>query len=117
MRSGYLVVSHLRAPVVPIVLLSLLFCSLSMHIDVKYRHCLNRNAVYLQEAETESSKQFKQERSGGDYGEGTREMQTKNYISKKENERKRREMFDDALEKFAKKDIEGVRCFSLHSSC
>lgn len=62
----------------------------------------------MQEAETESSKQFKQERSGGDYGEGTREMQTKNYISKKENERKRREMFDDALEKFAKKDIEGA---------
>lgn len=41
-------------------------------------------------------------------------MQTKNYISKKENERKRREMFDDALEKFAKKDIEGVSCFSGH---
>lgn len=42
-------------------------------------------------------------------------MQTKNYISKKENERKRREMFDDALEKFTKKDIEGVRCVMTHS--
>ncbi|DBB14040.1 hypothetical protein WJX82_011515 [Trebouxia sp. C0006] len=62
----------------------------------------------MQDAATEFSKQFKAERSGGDYGEGTREMQTKNYISKKENERKRREMFDDALEKFAKKDIEGA---------
>ena len=38
-------------------------------------------------------------------------MQTKNYISRKEVERKRREMFDDALEKFQKKDIEGVRCW------
>ena len=42
-------------------------------------------------------------------------MQTKNYISKKENERKRREMFDDALEKFTKKDIEGVRSMVTHS--
>ncbi len=74
----------------------------------------NSNVMAVQEAATEFSKQFKQERSGGDYGEGTREMQTKNYISKKENERKRREMFDDALEKFAKKDIEGVSCFSSH---
>jgi len=70
------------------------------------------NIMAVQDAATEFSKQFKAERSGGDYGEGTREMQTKNYISKKENERKRREMFDDALEKFAKKDIEGVSCFS-----
>lgn len=58
--------------------------------------------------DADSAKQWKQERSGGNYGEGTREMQTKNYISKKENERKRREMFDDALEKFTKKDIEGA---------
>ena len=62
----------------------------------------------LQEAETDASKQWKQERSGGDYGQGTREMQQRNYVSKKESERKRREMFDDALEKFAKKDLEGV---------
>ena len=62
----------------------------------------------VQEAETPASKQFKQERSGGDYGEGTREMQSRNYITRKENERKRREMFDDALDKFKDKDIEGV---------
>ena len=36
-------------------------------------------------------------------------MQSRNYISRKENERKRREMFDDALDKFKAKDIEGVR--------
>ena len=36
-------------------------------------------------------------------------MQSRNYISRKENERKRREMFDDALDKFKGKDIEGVR--------
>lgn len=42
-------------------------------------------------------------------------MQKKNYISKKESERKRRELFDDALEKFAKKDIEGVcNCQLFH---
>ena len=42
-------------------------------------------------------------------------MQKKNYISKKESERKRRELFDDALEKFAKKDIEGVcNCRLFH---
>lgn len=62
----------------------------------------------MQEAETPASKQFKQERSGGDYGEGTREMQSRNYITRKENERKRREMFDDALDKFKQKDIEGA---------
>ena len=37
-------------------------------------------------------------------------MQQRNYVSKRESERKRRELFDDALDKFAKKDIEGV-CF------
>lgn len=68
----------------------------------------------MQEAETPASKQFKQERSGGDYGEGTREMQSRNYISRKENERKRREMFDDALDKFKQKDIEGVRLHMYH---
>lgn len=40
-------------------------------------------------------------------------MQKKNYVTKKESERKRRELFDDALDKFAKKDIEGVRAL-LH---
>ena len=36
-------------------------------------------------------------------------MQSRNYISRKENERKRREMFDDGLDKFKAKDLEGVR--------
>lgn len=40
-------------------------------------------------------------------------MQSRNYISRKENERKRREMFDDALDKFKAKDIEGVRPITL----
>lgn len=43
-------------------------------------------------------------------------MQSRNYISRKENERKRREMFDDALDKFKAKDIEGVRTFLLGMS-
>ena len=67
-----------------------------------------------QAAEDDASKQWQQERSGGNYGEGTREMQKRNYVSKKESERKRRELFDDALEKFAKKDIEGVSCLHAH---
>ena len=47
-------------------------------------------------------------------------MQSRNYISRKENERKRREMFDDALDKFKQKDIEGVRahmCYCYVEVC
>lgn len=66
------------------------------------------DTTVMQEKDSDSAKQWKQERSGGDYGAGTKEMQTKNYISRKETERKRRELFDDALEKFQKKDIEGA---------
>jgi hypothetical protein len=55
----------------------------------------------LEEEElTEAEKQFKAERGGGNYGAGTKEMQERNYIARKEAERERREMFDDALTKF-----------------
>ena len=55
----------------------------------------------LEEEElTEAEKQFKSERSGGNYGSGTKEVQERNYIARKEAERKRRELFDDALSKF-----------------
>jgi hypothetical protein len=33
-------------------------------------------------------------------------VQARNYVSRKEQERKRRELFDDALAKFNKNDIE-----------
>jgi tetratricopeptide (TPR) repeat protein len=55
----------------------------------------------LEEEElTEAEKQFRSERAGGNYGSGTKEMQQRNYIGKKEAERKRRELFDEALATF-----------------
>lgn len=61
----------------------------------------------LEEPElTEAEKMFKAERSGGNYGLGTKEMQEKNYITRKEAERERRELFDDALKKFKSGKVE-----------
>lgn len=61
----------------------------------------------LQEEElTEAEKMFKAERGGGNYGAGTKEMQERNYIARKEAERERRQLFDDALSKFKKGDVE-----------
>lgn len=45
-------------------------------------------------------KRMKNERAGGNYGSGTKEVQQRNYVMRKEAERKRRELFDDALAKF-----------------
>lgn len=53
-----------------------------------------------------AEKQWKKERAGGNYGAGTKEIQARNYVQRKENERKRREMFDDALAKFKENDIQ-----------
>ncbi|KAG2495631.1 hypothetical protein HYH03_006231 [Edaphochlamys debaryana] len=53
-------------------------------------------------------KQWKKERAGGNYGAGTKEIQARNYAARKENERKRREMFDDALARFKENDIQGA---------
>lgn len=46
-----------------------------------------------------AERQFKNERAGGNYGAGTKEIQARNYVSRKETERRRRELFDDALVK------------------
>lgn len=54
----------------------------------------------------DAQRMAKQERSGGNYGAGTKELQARNYVSRREQERKRRELFDDALAKFNKSDIE-----------
>lgn len=51
---------------------------------------------------------FKNERAGGNYGIGTKELQQRNYIAKKESARKRRELFDDGLDKFQSGDYEGA---------
>lgn len=53
-----------------------------------------------QEELSETEKKFRDERSGGNYGAGTKEIQAKNYVGRKEAERERRELFDDALAKF-----------------
>jgi hypothetical protein len=53
----------------------------------------------------EAEKKWKSERRGGNYGAGTKEMQARNYVTRKEQERKRRELFDDALDKFKAGDI------------
>jgi hypothetical protein len=39
---------------------------------------------------------------------GTKEMQARNYQQRKENERKRRELFDDGLVKFKSGDLQGA---------
>lgn len=46
---------------------------------------------------TAAERQWKNERAGGNYGAGTKEIQERNYIAQKELERKRKEMFEDAL--------------------
>ena len=62
-----------------------------------------------EEEETEAQRMFRLERGGGNYGVGTKELQQKNYIQRKEAERKRRELFDDALAKFNAGTIEEAR--------
>ncbi|KAJ9520572.1 hypothetical protein QJQ45_007425 [Haematococcus lacustris] len=58
--------------------------------------------------DVESEKQWKAERAGGNYGVGTKEVQQRNYVARKEAERKRRELFDDALAKFKSGDIQSA---------
>eukprot|EP00882_Tetradesmus_deserticola_P017019 GHRQ01018205.1.p1 GENE.GHRQ01018205.1~~GHRQ01018205.1.p1 ORF type:complete len:171 (+),score=96.20 GHRQ01018205.1:399-911(+) len=55
-----------------------------------------------------AQRQAKQERAGGNYGAGTKELQARNYVSRKEQERKRRELFDDALVKFNAGELEAA---------
>lgn len=57
-------------------------------------------SVFDREQMDATQRQFAQERAGGNYGYGTQELQQRNYIAKKEEARKRRELFDDGLEKF-----------------
>lgn len=49
---------------------------------------------------TDAEKQWQAERAGGNYGAGTKEIQERNYVAMKEMERKRKEMFEDALVDF-----------------
>jgi hypothetical protein len=65
-------------------------------------------ATWQEEEMSEVERRFKRERGGGNYGIGTKELQAQNYAARKEAEQKRRELFDQALSKFKKNDIEGV---------
>jgi len=51
---------------------------------------------------------FRKERRGGNYGAGTREVQMKNYITSKENERVRNEVFNDGLDLYSNGDYENA---------
>ena len=62
-----------------------------------------------EEEMTDSERRFKAERAGGNYSQGTKEMQEKKYIERKEQDRKRRELFNDALAMYKKGDLENVR--------
>lgn len=57
---------------------------------------------------SEAEKQFKRERGGGNYGAGTKELQMMNFKAKQEKEAKRKGLFASGLDKFNKKDIQGV---------
>lgn len=55
---------------------------------------------------TAVEKEFKSERAGGNYGAGTKEIQERNYIAQKELQRKRKEMFEDALTDYRNGKVE-----------
>ncbi|GAB4815855.1 hypothetical protein N2152v2_002901 [Parachlorella kessleri] len=55
---------------------------------------------------SEEERLFKADRVGGNYGIGTKEMQERNYAARREAERTRRALFDEALAKFKKGKIE-----------
>jgi hypothetical protein len=64
---------------------------------------------FLEEGEmTEAEKLFKAEKAGGNYGQGTKEMQARNYEKRKAQEAEREQLFESALQKFNSKDIEGA---------
>lgn len=65
-------------------------------------------SVFEKEEMDATAKAFANERAGGNYGYGTQELQQRNYIKKKEDARKRRELFDDGLEKFQSGDYENA---------
>lgn len=78
--------------------------------DVYMRYKSNYGDLSALEEEemTEAERAWKRERAGGNYGAGTKEVQQRNYIARKEQERKRRELFDDALAMFKQGKVEEV---------
>ena len=78
--------------------------------------CQAISSAMQEEGMSDSEKQFRRERAGGNYGAGTKELQAANYRVRKEQEEKRRRMFDEGLEKFQAGDIQGVRAVMLTES-
>lgn len=58
--------------------------------------------------ESEAEANFKRERAGGNYGGGTKELQLMNFRKRQEQDKKRNGLFESGLDKFYKKDIQGV---------
>lgn len=63
----------------------------------------------LEEEElTEEEKLWRQEQRGGNFGYGTRQIQQKNYLDRKQRERERMELFEEAIRKLKKGEIENA---------
>jgi len=72
-----------------------------------YFKMLRRNGdVSCFEALVSEDQMFRNERAGGNYGAGTKELQRRNYSDSMEAKRKRVEMFEDGLEMFNNKEFE-----------
>ncbi|EIE25445.1 hypothetical protein COCSUDRAFT_13402 [Coccomyxa subellipsoidea C-169] len=77
-------------------------------VYMKLKRNFGDTSFLLEDELSEAEKRFKMERGGGNYGAGTKEMQAANYRARKEQELKRRELFDEALAKFKQNNIEGA---------
>lgn len=75
------------------------------NVYLKIKRNFGDMSALQDETSDEAERRWKSERRGGNYGAGTKEMQARNYVARKEQERKRRELFDDALDKFKAGDI------------
>lgn len=64
--------------------------------------------VFEEEDMSDMEKRFKTERGGGNYGDGTKELQARNYAKRKDGEAVREGLFEKALDLFQKKDLEGA---------
>ncbi|KAK9826931.1 hypothetical protein WJX74_000612 [Apatococcus lobatus] len=74
-----------------------------------YLKFLKRNGdmdIFKEPTLSEQDKAFKNERGGGNYGAGTRALQEQNFMARQKREKMRKEMFEDALNKFRSNDIE-----------
>ena len=80
----------------------------SGNVYLKIKRNFGDMSALEDDASDEAERKWKSERRGGNYGAGTKEMQARNYVARKEQERKRRELFDDALDKFKAGDVAGA---------